>query len=96
MKGRITLQFLQQNRWSEKMRDKISFVLVAISSAIIGSICCIGPVALALVGIGAGAFFCEILNLEDTVYDNSYRINRIWILSGLFQRGRNFVRGWQM
>jgi mercuric ion transport protein len=46
------------------MRDKISFVLVAISSAIIGSICCIGPIASALVGIGAGAFFAKFSTLR--------------------------------
>ena len=46
------------------MKDKISFVLVAISSALIGSICCIGPIVSALIGIGAGASFAKFSSLR--------------------------------
>ncbi len=41
------------------MKDKISITFVAIASAILGSMCCIGPILAGVAGLGPGVFFAK-------------------------------------
>jgi len=44
------------------MKNKISPAIVAIASALFGSICCVGPILAGVAGVGAGAFFTRFSN----------------------------------